>query len=98
MKQAQNPIGGSPSITVGFQIIAIWMTLILTRVPQEAPSKSATPWRLWGWMGDEMMGIIVEAKEKGQIGHFPLADLEVKPKTDKNYWPVREYGMWFGNR
>src|ERR1035441_4987591 len=47
---------------------------------------------------DEMMGIIVEAKEKGQIGHLPLADLEVKSKTDKNYWPVREYVMWFGNR
>ena len=47
---------------------------------------------------DEMMGIIVEAKEKGRIGHLPLADLEVKPKTDKNYWPVREYVMWFGNR
>ena len=47
---------------------------------------------------DEMIGIIVEAEEKGQIGHLPLADLEVKPKTDKNYWPVREYVMWFGNR
>ena len=47
---------------------------------------------------DEMMGMIVEAKEKGQIGHLPLADLEVKPKTDKNYWPVREHVMWFGNR
>ena len=47
---------------------------------------------------DEMIGIIVEVTEKGQIGHLPLADLEVKPKTDKNYWPVREYVMWFGNR
>ena len=46
---------------------------------------------------DEMMGIIVEAEEKGQIGHLPLADLEVKPKTDKNYWPVREYVVWFAN-
>ena len=47
---------------------------------------------------DEMMGILVETKEKGQIGHLPLADLEVKPKTDKNYWPVREYVVWFANR
>ena len=46
----------------------------------------------------EMMGIIMEAREKGQIGHLPLADLEVKPKTDKNYWPVREYVVWFANR
>jgi hypothetical protein len=47
---------------------------------------------------DELMGIVVEAKEKGQIGHLPLADLEVKPKTDDNYWPVREYVVWFANR
>jgi hypothetical protein len=47
---------------------------------------------------DEKMGVIVKAKEKGQIGHLPLADLEVKPKTDRNYWPVREYVVWFANR
>jgi len=47
---------------------------------------------------DEMKGVIVKAKEKGQIGHLPLADLEVKAKTDKNYWPVREYVVWFANR
>lgn len=47
---------------------------------------------------DEMMGIIVEAKEKGQIGHLPVTDLQVEPKTDKNYWPVREYVVWFANR
>ena len=47
---------------------------------------------------DEMMGVIVKAQEKGQVGHLPLADLEVKPKTDTNYWPVREYVVWFANR
>lgn len=47
---------------------------------------------------DEMTGIIVKAKEKGQIGQVPLCDLEVKPKTDRNYWPVREYVVWFANR
>ena len=47
---------------------------------------------------DEMMGVMVKAQEKGQVGHLPLADLEVKPKTDKNYWPVREYVVWFANR
>ncbi len=47
---------------------------------------------------DEMKGVIVKAKQKGQIGHLPLAELEVKPKTDKNYWPVREYVVWFANR
>jgi len=24
-------------------------------------------------------------------------DLEVRPKTDKNFWPVREYVVWFAN-
>lgn len=47
---------------------------------------------------DEMTGIIVKSKEKGQIGQVPLCDLEVKPKTDRNYWPVREYVVWFANR
>jgi hypothetical protein len=47
---------------------------------------------------DEMMGVIVTAREEGQIGHVPLCDLEVKPKADKNYWPVREYVVWFANR
>jgi hypothetical protein len=47
---------------------------------------------------DERMGVIVKAKAKGQMGQLPLADLEVKPKTDRNYWPVREYVVWFANR
>jgi hypothetical protein len=28
----------------------------------------------------------------------PLGDLQVKPKTDANFWPVREYVIWFANR
>ena len=47
---------------------------------------------------DVKMGVMVTAKAKGQIGCIPLADLEVKPKADKNYWPVREYVVWFANR
>jgi hypothetical protein len=43
-------------------------------------------------------GIIVKAKEEGKIGHVPLSDLEVTSKSDKNYWPVREYVVWFANR
>ena len=46
---------------------------------------------------DEMLGVIVKAKAKGQMGYLPLADLEVNPKTDRNYWPVREYVVWFAN-
>ena len=59
------------------------MTLILIRVPQEAPFQVGHTMEIVGLDGeDEMIGIIVEAEEKGQIGHLPLADLEVKPKTD----------------
>ena len=47
---------------------------------------------------EELRGIIVNAREKGQVGEVPLCDLEVKPRTDRNYWPVREYVVWFANR
>lgn len=43
-------------------------------------------------------GIMVKVREKRRIGHVPLADLEVSPKSALNYWPVREYVEWFGNR
>ena len=29
---------------------------------------------------------------------FPLFDLEVTPKDDPNFWPVREYVVWDANR
>lgn len=43
-------------------------------------------------------GIMAEVREKNLTGSVPLSDLEAKPKTDKNYWPVREYAVWFANR
>ncbi len=47
---------------------------------------------------DDLCGIIVKAREKRRTGSVPLCDLEVTPKTDKNYWPIREYAVWFANR
>ena len=47
---------------------------------------------------DEVRGVLVSVREKSQTGYVPLCDLEVKPKTDPNYWPVREYVVWFANR
>jgi len=47
---------------------------------------------------DDLYGIIVQAKEGRRKGHVPLCDLEVTSKKDKNYWPVREYVVWFANR
>lgn len=46
---------------------------------------------------DERYGILVEVKEGKSKGTVPLADLEVTPKTDKNFWPVREYVVWMAN-
>ncbi len=47
---------------------------------------------------DESYGIIVKSKEGRRKGHAPLCDLEVTDKADSNYWPVREYVVWFANR
>ena len=43
-------------------------------------------------------GFHVKVREGKSEGHVPLADLEVTSKSDKNYWPVREYAVWFANR
>ena len=47
---------------------------------------------------DDLYGFIVQAKEGRRKGHVPLCDVEVVPKENKNYWPVREYVVWFANR
>jgi hypothetical protein len=43
-------------------------------------------------------GMMIKVREKGQIGCVPLSDVEVTAKTDANFWPVREYVVWFANR
>jgi hypothetical protein len=43
-------------------------------------------------------GIIMNVKEGIKKGRVPLADIEVTSKKDKNFWPVREYVVWFANR
>jgi hypothetical protein len=53
---------------------------------------------------DEALSEMPEAKGFMQVregqhqGYVPLADLEAMPKADKNYWPVREYVVWYANR
>ncbi len=46
----------------------------------------------------DMYGIIIKVREGRRIGYVPLCDCEVTPKTDKNFWPVREYVVWFANK
>ena len=49
-------------------------------------------------MEDDLYGIILKVKEGGKVGHVPLCDVEVTSKKNTNYWPVREYVVWFANR
>ncbi len=68
---------------------------------EDAPFQVGHTMQILGFAMDEeddLDGVIVNAREKGRRGDVPLADLEVTPKTDKNYWPVREYVVWFANR
>lgn len=47
---------------------------------------------------DDLCGIIVQVREHRRKGYVPLCDLEVRARDDRNFWPVREYVVWFANR
>ena len=47
---------------------------------------------------DELYGVILKVKEGKRVGQVPLCDVEVTSKENENYWPVREYVVWFANR
>jgi len=47
---------------------------------------------------DDKYGIIIKVHESGKTGYVPLCDVEVTSKDNKNFWPVREYVVWFANR
>ena len=47
---------------------------------------------------DDHYGILVKVREGRKIGYVPLCDVEVTSKKNQNYWPVREYVVWFANR
>ena len=34
----------------------------------------------------------------GKAMSVPLCDFEVTSREDRNFWPVREYVVWFANR
>ena len=42
-------------------------------------------------------GIVVNVIEGGNKGSVPLCDVQVTPKGNSNFWPVREYVVWFAN-
>jgi hypothetical protein len=47
---------------------------------------------------DDHYGVILIVKEGERTGHVPLCDVEVTSRENKNFWPVREYVVWFANR
>lgn len=49
-------------------------------------------------MEDDFRGFILKVREGRKVGCVPLCDVEVTSKDDVNYWPVREYALWFTNR
>jgi len=49
-------------------------------------------------MEDDLYGIIMKVREGRKFGHVPFCDVEITSKEDENFWPVREYVVWFANR
>lgn len=49
-------------------------------------------------MEDDLYGVIVKVKEGRRVGSVLLCDVEVIDKEGPNYWPVREYVVWFANQ
>lgn len=47
---------------------------------------------------DDLYGVIVKVREGRRVGFIPLCDVEVIDQKDANFWPVREYVVWFANR
>jgi len=47
---------------------------------------------------DDLYGIILKVKEGRSVGYVPLCDVEAIDREDPNFWPVREYVVWFANR
>lgn len=42
---------------------------------------------------DNLYGVIVQVREGRRKGYVPLYDLEVTSREDRNFWPVREFGL-----
>jgi hypothetical protein len=47
---------------------------------------------------DDLHGLIVDIKRRGEYYAFPLADLAVLDTRSPNHDPVQEYRVWFANR
>jgi hypothetical protein len=43
-------------------------------------------------------GVLVDVQQGRHRSVVPLQDLEVRPKDNPNFWPVREFVVWYANR
>jgi len=43
-------------------------------------------------------GVLVDVRQGHRRRVVPLQDLEVRPKDNPNFWPVREFVVWYANR
>jgi hypothetical protein len=73
--------------------------------PYFAPGAAKAPFRLGHKM--DVLELAEEDVDRGGNGQGQgkragrlraAADMEVTPKTNANFWPVREYVVWFANR
>ena len=47
---------------------------------------------------DDMYGVIISVQEDQRKAYLSLGEVEVTSRSDPNFWPVREYVVWFANR
>ena len=47
---------------------------------------------------DDHYGVIAKVKEGHNKGQVPLCDVDVISRYNPNYWPVKEYAVWFANK
>ena len=47
---------------------------------------------------DEMRGVIGKVSKGRKKSFILLAEVEATSKEDKNFWPLREYVVWFANQ
>lgn len=46
---------------------------------------------------DDMYGVIISVQEGRRKSYLSLGEVEVTSRSDPNFWPVREYVVWFAN-
>lgn len=70
-----------------------------TAVASHQPFRLGHTMNVLGIEGDDdHYGILINVREGKRTGCVPLCDVEVTSRSDPNFWPVREYVVWFANR